>query len=162
MIAETELKECAFCGRKVAKLVPVTADDIQRVHPPRLLAWNQACEDCIPKIRAMSRLVPEYSISNALRYLSTRIPILTAGLAGLALVVTALSGATKIARLSPSAFVGIGAVFTGLQMMWNRSQDRYGATHDLKWSMNSKPVVRGLAVFIAGIIVSILAVYVHI
>ncbi|OLD12354.1 MAG: hypothetical protein AUF79_05695 [Crenarchaeota archaeon 13_1_20CM_2_51_8] len=159
-MSETELKECQYCGRKVSKLVPVTADDIQRVYPPRL-AWDQACEDCLPKIQAMSRVVPEYSLNRALGYLSTRVPILTAGLASLAVVVTVLSGGTIIARLSPSMFVGIVAVFTGLQIIWVRSRDRYGSTHDLRWSLNSRPVVRGLAVFIAGILVLILAAYLH-
>ena len=146
MTSETELKECTYCGRKVSKLVPVTANDIQRVYPPKISAYQYACEDCLPKIQAMSRLVPEYSLNNALRYLSTRIPILTVGLSAIGVVITALSRGTTIVRLSPTTFIGVLAVFTGLQMMWVRSQDRYGATHDLRWSLNSKPVVRGFAV----------------
>jgi len=161
LTSETELKECAYCGRKVSMLVPITADDIQRMYPPKISAYQYACEDCLPKIRAMSRLVPEYSLLDALRYLSTRIPVLTVGLTAIGVVITALSRGTTIIRLSPSTFLGILAIFTGLQMMWVRSQDRYGATHDLRWSLNSRPVVRGLAVLIAGMIVSILAVSFH-
>jgi hypothetical protein len=158
---ETELNECVYCGRKVSLLLPVTADDIQRVYPPKVLAYRYACQDCLPKIRAMSRLVPEYTLNDALRYLSTRVPILIIGLSVIGVAVTVLFRGTTIVRLSPTAFVGVLAVFTGLQMMWVRSQDRYGATHDLRWSLNSRPVVRGVAILVAGIIVFLLSVYLH-
>ncbi len=157
MTGETVLKECTYCGRKVSKLVPVTAEDIQRMYPPKISAYQYACEDCLPKIQAMSRLVPEYSLNDALLYLFTRIPILILGLSATGIVITVFSRET-ILRLSPTVFVGVVAVFTGLQMMWVRSHDRYGATHDLRWSLNSLPVVRGLAVLIAGMIVSMFAV----
>jgi hypothetical protein len=156
LTGEAVLKECTYCGRKVSKLVPVTADDIQRVYPPKISAYQYACEDCLPKIQAMSRLVPEYSLNDTLLYLFTRIPILILGLSVIGIVITVISRET-ILRLSPTVFVGVLAIFTGLQMMWVRSQDRYGATHDLRWSLNSRHVVRGLAVLIAGMIVSMLA-----
>ena len=124
--------------------------------------WDRACEDCLPKIRKMARLVPEFDRAQALSYLSTRVPIMTVALLGLAILFTALAGRATIGPLSPSTFVGIGALFTGVQIMWNRLENRYGAVHDLKWSLNSKPVVRGLVVVIAGLIVSSLAVYIHI
>ena len=123
------------------------------------MGLDEACEECHSKIVAMSRLVPEYSRYDAMAYLATRVPIITFSLAALSIVLRWLTGPVIIGRVPTVTFVGVLAMLSGLQMIWVRSEGRYGATHSLAWSLNSKPVVRGLAVLLSGVFVGVLAAF---
>ena len=52
-----------------------------------------------------------------------------------------------------SQWLGTLATLVGILMVWDRLKNRYGFTHDLRWSLNSKRVDVGFAIVIAGMIV---------
>jgi len=52
-----------------------------------------------------------------------------------------------------SQWLGTLATLVGILMVWDRLKNRYGFTHDLRWSLNSKRVGLAFASVIAGIIV---------
>lgn len=57
-----------------------------------------------------------------------------------------------------SQWLGAGAVLVGIAMVWDRSKNRYGFTHDLRWTLNSKRVNLAFAVLVAGLVLSTMSV----
>src|SRR5262245_935374 len=57
------LRECHSCGKE-ARLVELTADDIQRARPPSI---TMVCAECREWYRAAARLETSYTTRTALR-----------------------------------------------------------------------------------------------
>lgn len=56
-----------------------------------------------------------------------------------------------------SEWLGVAAALVGLTMLWDRTKNRYGFTHDLVWTLNSKRVNIVTSIMCAGIVVALLA-----
>jgi len=136
----------------------VTAVDIQREKAPPA-GFQFVCEECLAKIRSISRLEPQYSLGKATRDALVIVPIFSLFLilapALLTLVVNI--GTSNMSRLS--IFLGGATGLTGLGMVWERLRNRYGWTHNLRWALNSRPVLIAFAVVATGIISLIVSNY---
>jgi hypothetical protein len=136
----------------------VTAEDIQREKRPPA-GFQFACEECHAKIRSISRLEPQYSFGRGIRDTLVIVPIFSLILI-LAPAVVALAvniSARDTSRLS--TFLGVATALTGVGMVYQRLQNRYAVTHDLRWALNSKPVLIASAVVAAGIITLVVSNY---
>jgi hypothetical protein len=153
------LAECHYCGKMVPNLYPVTAEDIQREHPPPA-GFHVACGECLDKIRSVAHLVPEYSITRSIQDIFLMVPLFSVLLVLAAIGVSTVRGhgLGEVERVSQ--WLGIATVLSGTMMVWDRSKNRYAITHDLRWSLNSKRVILAFAIVLAGVIVSILSVIV--
>ena len=150
------MAECHYCGRRFPRLYKLTPDDIQREHlPPQ--AFEVACAECLDRIRLIARVVPEQSLKQTVRNFSWMIPLISLALLSAALLFS-LARTEGLNQLPMSMqWVGSSASLVGILMIWDRSKNRYGFTHDLKWSLNSRRVNLAMSVVIAGILVIVLS-----
>ncbi len=150
------MAECHFCGRRFPLLYRLTPEDIQREHLPPL-AFQMACGECLDRLRLISNLVPEQSLEQLARNFAWMIPLFSLGLVATAIAYS-LTRAEGLSEFGPSSqWLGIAAVLVGTLMVWDRTKRRYGFTHDLKWTLNSKKVNLAVAIVIAGVLVFVLS-----
>ena len=144
--------ECHYCGRKFSQLYRLTSEDIQRERLPPL-AFQMSCADCLDKIRRAANLVPEQRLTQTVLDFSLMIPLFSLVLVIAALIVSVFRAGGLSQFALSSQWVRTTTVFLGILMVWDRLNRRYGFTHDLRWSLNSKRVNVALAVVLAGIVV---------
>jgi hypothetical protein len=154
----SRLFECPQCGRKVASLQEVTAEDIQREKAPPA-GFRFVCEECLARIRSISRLESQYSLGKGIRDALVIVPIFSLFLIlAQALLSLVLNISTSdMSRLS--IFIGGATTLSGIGMVWERLRNRYGWNHDLRWALNSRPVLIAFAVVATGIISLIVSNY---
>ena len=140
--------ECHSCGKN-AKLVHITAEDIQRTRPPLI---SMVCEECRDWLRAAARLETSYSTRVAVKELTLMV------LAGFFLL---FLWSSIISRLHISFTFGtVGIVllvpavvlFSGLRIAYGVVKDRYSFTHNLAWSLHSRVAMTGIAIILSGIL----------
>ncbi len=136
-----KLRECHYCGRKFPRLYPVTGEDIQRKYPQQTEAFEIACGDCLEKLRSIARLVPEYSLRRAVIDASWMVPSFAAVLLTASAGVSLVRGAGLSNVISFSHWLGLATILSGLAMIWERSRNRYGFTHNLRWTLSSRRVL---------------------
>ncbi len=150
------MPECPHCGRSFPQLYKLTADDIGREHPPPL-GLDSACGECLDKVRSIARLIPERSFRQTVQDISWKAPVFSIILFTAALAASTVRGQGLGDARSFSQWLGIGTVLFGIIMVWEMSMNRYGFTHDLRWTVKSKRVSLAIAIVLAGILVSILS-----
>jgi hypothetical protein len=150
------LAECHYCGRRFPQLYKLTPEDIRREHlPPE--AFQVACAECLDRIRLIARVVPEQSLKQTVRNFSWMIPSVSLTLVSAALLFS-LARTEDLDQLPLSMqWIGASAALVGILMIWDRSKNRYGFTHDLRWSLNSKRADLAISIVIAGILVLVLS-----
>ena len=146
------MTECQYCGRRFPQLYKLTPEDIQREHlPPQ--AFQVACADCLNRIRLIAQVVPEQSLKQTVLNFSWMIPLLSLTLLSAAIAFSVIRGVGLSQLWLSSQWLGVGAVLVGIALVWDRSKNRYGFTHDLKWTLNSKKVNLAFAILVAGLVV---------
>ncbi|HZY94158.1 MAG TPA: hypothetical protein VFE98_04760 [Candidatus Bathyarchaeia archaeon] len=138
----------------------MTSEDIQREKGPPV-AWQYVCGECHQKIRSIGLLEPQYSLERAIRDALVFVPILSlllVSLAGVVFLATGHGGGV-VSRIS--FYIGAFTVLAGVAATWERFKNRYGATHSLRWSLNSRQILISLSFVTAGIISSIVSTYVY-
>ncbi|HVH14589.1 MAG TPA: hypothetical protein VNA15_02575 [Candidatus Angelobacter sp.] len=110
----------------------------------------------------MARLEPQYSLGKAVRDALVLVPIFTfLSLSGFVAIVSLSSGLGSRDAGRTAILLGTVVVFTGAGMIWNGLKDRYAATHNLRWSLNSRQVLVALSVVAAGVISLVISSYVY-
>jgi hypothetical protein len=144
-------------------LYKLSVEDVQRDHLPAN-AFQIACADCLVKIRAASSLVLEQSYRQSIINLAWMVPIFSIALfAGAVLVsmgamLVPTGTANHLGHLGyASEWLGVAAALGGLTILWDRAKHRYGFTHDLVWTLNSKRVNIATSIMCAGIIIALLS-----
>ena len=136
------------CGRK-ATLVKLTADDIQRVHPPPI---SMVCTECREKYRSAARLEVRYPTKTALLELPLMIIM---GFSLLVLFSDLLSSLPISLPLGTSRilfFLIAATSLTGLKMAYGELERRYAITHNLAWSLHSRTAMLSLSLILSGIL----------
>ncbi len=151
------MADCHYCGRRFPQLYKLTPEDIQREHLPST-AFQVACAECLDKIRLISQTIPEQSFGQAVRNFSWMIPLFSLTLLSTAIAFSVVRGEGLGQFRLSSQWLGAGAVLVGIAMVWDRSKNRYGFTHDLRWTLNSKRVNLAFAVLVAGLVLSTMSV----
>jgi hypothetical protein len=144
--------ECQYCGRRFPQLYKLTPEDIQREHLPPI-AFQVACAECLDRIRLISQAIPEQTLGQTVRNFSWMIPLLSLTLLSAAIAFSVIRGVGLSQLWLSSQWLGVGAVLVGIALVWDRSKNRYGFTHDLKWTLNSKKVNLAFAILVAGLVV---------
>jgi hypothetical protein len=157
------LVECYWCGRQFPELYKLTVEDVQREHLPEN-AFQMACANCLDKIRAASNLVPEQRYRQSIINLAWMVPAFSVALFAGALLVSMgtvlvpVGSTNHLGRLGyATRWLGVAAALVGLMMLWGRTKHRYGFTHDLAWTLNSKRVNVAASIMCAGIVISLLS-----
>ena len=147
--------ECCWCGRRFHELYKLTVEDVQREHLPAS-AFQMACGECLVKIRDASNLVPEQSLRTSIRNLFWMIPAFSTVIFVVSILVSNL-GLDGIARLKLApGWLGLATIFIGIVSTWSWTKQRYGFTHDMKWTFNSRRVNISIVIMLAGLVVTVL------
>lgn len=156
MNGQWSLVECYWCGRRFPELYKLTLQDVQREHLPSF-ALQMACGECLVNIRNASKLVPEQSFRTSIRNLSWMIPTFSIALFTAAILVSNvnLDGVARL-KLAPE-WLGSATLLVGILSTWSGTKPRYGFTHDIKWTLNSKRVNIAMGIMLAGLVVTVLS-----
>ena len=144
---------CVSCGKK-ALLVELTAEDIQREHPPTI----SVCAECREKYRSAARLEINYPTRVAVRdlALSTIGVLSTIILFSYFLLSLRLSlpvGASQIVF-----FITAATSLTGLKMAYSYLSGGYRFTHSLRWSLHSRYAMFSISLVLAGVLAAIVSI----
>jgi len=153
-MSNTVLKECHSCGKE-AELVELTAEDIQRVHPPSI---TLVCAKCREWYRSAARLETRYSTGIAFRdfWIMTGVAFLILIL--LSNVILSLPYSLPLAASQIVFLVTATTSLTGLKMVYSDLRGRYGFTHDLAWSLHSRYTMLSISLAVSGLLASVFQV----
>jgi hypothetical protein len=145
------LPECHSCGKK-AKLVELTAEDIQRTYPPSI---SKVCAECRDWYRSAARLEVRYSTEIALRDLALMVIVAFSLLILGSKVISDFHIFLSFGEPRIIFFLTAATSLTGLKMAYSELRRRYGFTHGLAWSLHSRFSMMSISLILSGILAAV-------
>ena len=144
---------CPSCGEK-ALLFRLTAEDIQRAHPPQGIPI--VCAGCREKYRSAARLEVDYPTTVAVRDLGLITVVIVSSIIVFSYLLLNLRlslpvGTSQIIFLTTAA-----TSLTGLKMTYNELGRRYRFTHNLRWSLHSRYGILSISLVLSGVLAGII------
>lgn len=143
---------CPSCGNK-ALLVRLTAEDIQRTHPPRGIPI--VCFECREKYRKAARLETDYPTRVAVRDLGLMTIVILSSIVLFTYLLVNLRISLPIGISQIVLLTTAGTSLMGLKMTYNELGRRYGFTHNLRWSLHSRYGILSISLVLSGILAGV-------